>query len=338
VDPNRAPAGSTRSAFNRDFRDAYSTNFNFNVQKQLGRNYMLEVAYAGSRGRQMTVKTNPNQAPPTLGVTSADVNRPFIKIDPLLRDVGTLTSIGFLDYNGLLVKFQRRYANGFSFTNSYTYGLVVDIDSNNDGGVTLANTYDINYMRGPAEYDVKHTFVSNWIYALPFAKNSKLGGWQMSGILYARTGRALTVTQNVGVQSTGSNTGQQGAPFGANRPNRIGDGRAENPTIDQWFDPTAFQIVPERTATFGTAGKGIMRGPGYFNIDASLIKVTKFGRVEHEIRVEAFNVLNHPAFADPALVFGNSNFGTITAMLPNPSCATCGTTERQIQLSMKLKF
>jgi hypothetical protein len=334
VDPNRAPSGSTRSTFDVNFRDAYSTNFNLNIQRQIGRNYMLEIAYAGSRARQMLLKTNENQAPPTLGVTSADVNRPFIKIDPALRDLGTVTSLGFLNYNGLLVKFQRRFANGFSFMNSYTYGLITDLSSDNDGGVALVNTYNPNYNRGPADYDIKHTFVSNWIYALPLGKDSKLGGWQFSGILYARSGRALTVTQTQGVLSTGSNTGQQSG----NRPNRIGDGRLSNPTIDKWFDPTAFQAVPETTATFGTAGRNIMRGPGYFNIDCSLVKHTKFGRVEHELRAEAFNVLNHPAFADPNTTFGNAAFGTISAMLANPACGICGTTERQIQLSMKFRF
>ena len=56
--------------------------------------------------------------------------------------------------------------------NSYTYGKAIDLNSDNDGGVTLMNVYDPGYNRGPADYDVKHTFVSNWIYALPFAKNS----------------------------------------------------------------------------------------------------------------------------------------------------------------------
>jgi len=77
VDPNRPAAGSTRSIFDVNFRDAYSTNFNLNVQRALGRNYMLEVAYVGSRARQMLVKVNPNQAPPVLGITNANVNRPF---------------------------------------------------------------------------------------------------------------------------------------------------------------------------------------------------------------------------------------------------------------------
>src|SRR5678815_5490771 len=86
------------------------------------RNYLVEIAYAGSRARHMLTKVNPNQAPPVLGVRSADVNRPFIGVSPQLRDVGQVSSIGFLNYNALLVKFQRRFANGFSFLNSYTYG------------------------------------------------------------------------------------------------------------------------------------------------------------------------------------------------------------------------
>jgi hypothetical protein len=335
VDPNRAPAGSTRSVFDRDFRDAYSTNFNLNVQRQLGRNYLIEVAYVGSRARQMLLKRNENQAQPVRGVTNANINRPFFQQDPALGDLGTVTSTGFLNYNGLLVKFQRRYANGFSFMNSYTYGLAYDLSSDNDGGVALVNTYDPDYNRGPSDYDVKHTFVSNWVYSLPLGRESKLGGWQFGGILYARSGRALTITQSQAVLSTGTNSGQQSSQ----RPDRLADNiNNADQTIDHWFDPTAFRIVPETTATFGTAGRNIARGPGYFNIDVNLVKTTRFGHVENELRIEAFNVLNHPAFADPNTTFGSSAFGTITAMLASPSCALCGTTERQIQLSIKFKF
>lgn len=327
VDPNRPASGSTRSIFDINFRDAYSVNFNLNVQQQLGRNYMLEVAYAGSRARQMALKGDPNQAMPVLGVTSADVNRPYINISPALRTVGQLRSEGFLNYNALLVKFQRRFANGFSFLNAYTFGHGVDLNSDNDGNVTLTNVYNPSYNRGPSDYDIKHTFVSNWIYGLPFAKDSRLGGWQVSGILYARTGRALTITQSQGVRSTGT----------GNRPDRLmQDIYNSDKTIDHWFNPAAFASPVDTTATYGNAGRNIARGPGYFNIDASLIKQTKIGRFSHEFRIEAFNLLNHPAFADPNTTFGSAAFGTITAMLPNPACALCGTTERQIQLSMKL--
>ncbi len=329
VDPNRPPAGLTRSIFDINFRDAYSTNFNVNVQRQLGRNYMIEVAYAGSRARQMMLKTDPNQAPPTLGVTSANTRRPYITISPALTTLGQAESSGFLNYDGLLVKFQRRFANGFSFMNSYTYGSSEDLNSNNDGTVTFTNVYDREYNRGPSDYDIKHTFVSNWIYALPYGKNHKLGGWEMSGIFYARTGRALTIGAQQGVLSTGT----------GNRPDTVGDNLAHpDQNIDHWFNPAAFRAVTETTATYGNTRRNTARGPGYVNLDAALIKVTKFGRITNEIRIEAFNVLNHPAFADPNTTFGNAAFGTITAMLASPACALCGTTERQVQLSMKFKW
>ncbi len=239
-----------------------------------------------------------------------------------------MQSKGTLDYNGLLVKFQRRFANNFSFLNSYTYGKAIDLNSDNDGLVTLTNVYDPGYNRGPADYDVTHTFSSSWIYELPWARGQAYGGWQVSGIMTLRGGLPLTVTQTQNVLSTGT----------GNRPNRICDGRLSNPTINRWFDTSCFVAVADNTGTYGDAGRGIIRGPGAFNIDASLIKNTKIGHVDTEFRVEAFNVLNHPQFGNPNTTLGNAAFGTIAAMLSSPSCSLCGTVERQIQLGVKVKF
>jgi hypothetical protein len=331
VDPNRPPAGTTRSIFDINFRDAYSHQFNVNIQRQIATNYMVEVAYVGSRSRQVMIKLDANQAPPTLGVTNADVNRPYIAISPALRTLGIASATGFLNYNGLLVKFTRRFANGFSVFNSYTYGKAMDLSSDNDGTVTLTNIFDRAYNRAPSDYDVTHTFSSNWIYSLPFAQQKLYGGWQLSGILYLRSGLPFTVTQTQGVLSTGT----------GNRPNRIADGSLSNATIDKWFDTAAFVSPTDTTATYGNSGRNILRGPGQVNVDFSVIKTTHFGRFEHELRLEAFNLFNHPQFANPsggALQLGNAAFGTITSMLSNPSCSLCGTTERQIQVAMKLKF
>jgi hypothetical protein len=81
-----------------------------------------------------------------------------------------------------------------------------------------------------------------------------------------------------------------------------------------------------------------VRGPGQFNIDFSGIKNTKIGPLQTELRLEVFNILNHPQFANPNGQLGNSAFGTISAMLASPSCALCGTTERQMQIAVKVKF
>jgi hypothetical protein len=326
--PTRPAEGSTRSIFDINFRDAYARQWNLNVQRSLATNYLVEIAYVGSQGRQMLIKGDPNQAPPVVGVTDSNVNRPFIKLAPALRTIGQVQSKGTLDYNGLLVKFQRRFANNFSFLNSYTYGKAIDLNSDNDGTVTLTNVYDPGYNRGPADYDITHTFTSSWIYELPIARNKVYGGWQVSGIMLWRGGLPLTVTTTTGVQSTGT----------GNRPNRICDGSISNPTIDKWFDTSCFVPPSDLTGTYGNAGRNIIRGPGAFNIDASLIKNTKIGHVATEFRIEAFNVLNHPQFGNPNTTVGNAAYGTIAAMLSSPSCATCGTVERQVQLGAKFRF
>jgi hypothetical protein len=328
VDPNRPPAGNTRSIFDINFRDAYARQWNLNVQRGFATNYMLEVAYVGSQGRNMLLKGNPNQAPPVVGVTDANRNRPYINISPALRTIGQVQSRGTLDYHALLVKFQRRFADNFSFLNSYTWGKAIDLNSDNDGEVTLTNVYDPQYNRGPADYDIRHTFSSSVIYELPWARQQWYGGWQMSGILLLRGGLPLTITQTQGVQSTGT----------GNRPNRVCDGRLDNPTIDRWYDTSCWVRTADITGTYGDSGRGVIRGPGSFNIDASIIKNTRIGRFNTEIRIEAFNLLNHPQFANPNTTFDNAAAGTITAMLASPNCALCGTTERQIQLGVKVRF
>jgi hypothetical protein len=277
------------------------------------------------------IKTDYNQAPPTLGVTNANTLRPSVALGaPGLTTLGTAQSSGFMNYNGLLVKFVRRFANGFSFFNSYTYGRAVDITSDNDGTVTLTNIFNPTYNSGPADYDIHHTISSNFIYELPIARGNKVaGGWQMASIVYWRTGLPTTITQSQGVLSTGT----------GNRPNLTGqDLYNSDKTIDHWWNPAAFTAVTETTATYGNAGRGIGRQPGQFNVDASLIKNTKLGKTNLELRIEAFNLFNHPQFAGPNTTFGNAAFGTISAMLSNPACSLCGTTERNVQLSAKLSF
>ena len=184
-----------------------------------------------------------------------------------------------------------------------------------------------------ASYDVKHTFVASFLYELPFARNHVLGGWQVNGIAFARTGIPVNITQTGQMTSIGLGSGQAQQP----RPNIVGNLVPSDQTIDHWFDATALQRPADATATFGNIARNYGRGPGVFNIDMSLVKNTRFGRVNTELRVEAFNVLNHPQFGQPNGQLGNAAFGTITAS-GNPQCGTCGTSERQIQAAIKLRF
>ena len=320
--------GATRSVFDINYRDQHSMNWNLNVQRQFGRDYMVEVAYVGTRGRGLTSKTDLNQAPNIVGVTNQNINRPYFKQSPGLTTVSTAQSLGELDYNALLLKGMKRFSNGFSALVSYTFGKAIDLVSNNDGPI-FTNIFDPSYDRGVADYDVTHTLVGSFIYELPFARNHVLGGWQVNAIGFWRSGFSLNVSQSGTMQSTG---------IGNNRPDLVPgkDGAASDPTIDQWFDPTAFTRT-EPTGTFGNIGRNTLRGPEIFNIDLSLTKHTKIGPLDTELRIETFNMLNHPQFGPPARTFGNADFGRITASA-NPSCQTCGTSERQIQIGLKVRF
>src|SRR5439155_10797983 len=104
-----------------DCHDAHAHNCTVNVQRQFGTNYMVEAAYSGSRTVDAATKTDLNQAPPRVGVTDQNINRPYATVSPALRTVGALSATGYIEYNGLLLKFQRRSANHISFLNSYTF-------------------------------------------------------------------------------------------------------------------------------------------------------------------------------------------------------------------------
>jgi Carboxypeptidase regulatory-like domain len=332
VDPNAPPSGGTRSIFDPRYGDGRAQQWNVNIQRQLWRDYLIEVAYAGSKGEHLALKDDINVAPPRVGVTDQNVNRPFIGVAPALRSLSQLESRGWSLYHGLTGKFTKRFSRGVSFVNSFTWAKTLDIVSDTEGA-TL-NPYNFNYDRGVSDYDVPRNFTSSMIYELPFGKNNGagggraksmlIGGWQVNFILLARSGLPFTVTQVTGLQSTGT----------GNRPNRIANGRLDNPTPDRWWDLSAFQATSDNTGTFGNSGRNILRQPDQVNTDFAVIKKTKIGeRIEHQLRVELFNLVNHPQFATASAntTLGNAQAGVLSSLL-------FGSSMRQIQLAMKLSF
>ncbi len=326
------PQGSARSLFDIHDADGYAQQWNVNVQQQLGRDFMVEAAYVGTRGTHLMMKQDINQAPAVVGVTNSDVNRPYIAISPLLRGLSEVQSRGWSVYHSLQAKVTKRFARSFMMLSSYTYGKVIDISSDAESG-TL-NAWNFNQDRGPATFDIRHVWSTSGIYELPFGKgrrygaslgsvgNALLGGWQIDGIITVQSGLPFTVTQQQGLLSNGT----------GNRPNRIASGTLANPTPDHWFDLTAFQATSDNTGTWGNSGRGILRAPGLVQADLSLVKNTRFREhFEHQLKIEMFNAFNHPQFASPAASIGTASAGVISSLL-------YGTPMRQIQLAMKFSF
>jgi hypothetical protein len=125
-----------------------------------------------------------------------------------------------------------------------------------------------------------------------------------------------------------SNTGRSTLGFGANdRPNVVGNAKLSHRTPDQWFNTSAFAFPA--FGSFGNAGRNILDGPGFQNVNLSLMKTTSLKEgVNLQFRAEAFNVFNHPNFDLPDNFLGSPTFGRIlSAQSP-----------RHIQFGLKLLF
>ncbi len=329
------PLPDSALAIQRDFKTPYMQHWNFNVQRQIDKNSVLEVAYVGSKGTKL--------------VSARDINQP-LQPSPLpfnprpvqqFADINILESRANSNYNSLQVKFQRRLSQGLQVLAAYTWSKSIDNASNFFTSAGDPNfpqdSYNVNAERGRSNFDVRQRLSISYSYDLPFGKGQRylsdggfvtsfLTGWQTMGIITLQTGRPFTVALPTDFDN--SNTGFSSLGFGANdRPNIIGDPHLQLRTPEQWFNTAAFALPP--FGNFGSAGRNILDGPGYQNVNASLVKNTSLTeRINLQIRAEFFNLFNHPNFALPDNFFGSPTFGQIlSAQSP-----------RHIQFGAKILF
>ncbi|MFZ3265067.1 MAG: hypothetical protein WA172_13780 [Terriglobales bacterium] len=155
-------------------------------------------------------------------------------------------------------------------------------------------------------------------------------GWEMGGILTVQTGQPFSVLTGESLSGTG---------LGNDRPNVVGDPNAGPHTVQQWFNTSAF--VPNAPLTFGDAGRNIVIGPNYRDLDFSLMKNTPVGeKVKAQFRAECFNIANHPSFALPSNILAAPNFGTLfqTPDVAQHNVGLGSGGPRLIQFALKLSF
>jgi hypothetical protein len=311
-------------AIQRDLRTPYMQHWNLSVQHQLGRSSVLEAAYVGSKGTKLLSARDINQPQPSaLPPGLPFVPRPVAAFD----DINMLESRASSSYHSLQARFQQRLSKGLSALASYTWSKSIDDAS---GFFTSAgdanfpqNSYDLRAERARSNFDVRHRLSVSYAYDLPFGKggaffndgdgwlSTLLSGWQTFGIVTLQTGRPFTVALLPEIDISG--TGRSSLGFGANdRPNLVRDPRLSRRAPEQWFDPSAFAFPAP--GTFGNAGRNILEGPGYRNVNASLVKNTSLNeRLRLQLRAEFFNLFNHPNFNLPDNFLGSPTFGRITS-------------------------
>jgi hypothetical protein len=325
-------------AIQRDLRTPYMQHWNANVQRQLGRSRVVEVAYVGSKGTKLLSARDINQPRP--GVLPPGL--PFVpRPNPFFDDINLIESRASSSYHSLQARLQQRLSNGLALLGSYTWSKSIDDASNfftSAGDPNFPqNSYDLRAERGLSNFDVRHRLSVSYSYDLPLGRGrafladrgfltALLTGWQTYGIVTAQTGRPFTVALVQEFDNSG--TGRSSLGFGANdRPNVVRDPNNGPRTPEQWFDTSAFSFPAP--GTFGNAGRNILHGPGYQSVNASLVKNTALGeRVSLQLRAEVFNLFNHPNLNLPDNFLGSPTFGRVTSARD----------PRHIQFGAKLLF
>ena len=184
----------------------------------------------------------------------------------------------------------------------------------------MQDSYDLRGDRGLSDFDARHRFVASGIYQLPFHGNRFVEGWQAATIVQAQSGNPVNIVTTNSTVTGVANT---------LRPDVTGP-IAIIGSVDRWFDTSVFVPV----SRFGNLGRNVVEGPGFNNIDFSIMKNTQLNeKIRIQFRVEVFDLFNHANFGQPGNVVGTPGFGRITnTRFPTGESGS----SRQIQFALKL--
>jgi hypothetical protein len=321
-----------------NYHDAYVSEWNFNIQQRLAKDYALSISYVGSKGTDLNIERNYNQF--VNGVRPYPTLSPNSPIDPglPLTNINVYESDGNSSYQALWVTMTKTLSKGLQFNGSYSFSKSIDDNSRNVEGLVIQDSNNIAGDRGLSDFDARNRFVVSAIYSLPFQKNVLTRGWQLSAIETLQSGNPLNFrlanTSFTGAQTlrpditgnvvTGLNPATNGSPTTI--------GYIQNPGVFVNQGTTA-----GTTLGFGDLGRNTIIGPGFSNLDFAIVRNIKIH--EHynlQIRGDAYDLFNHPNFTSPVTTIGSSTLGLITAGSRTPA-GDFGSS-RQIQLALKLQF
>jgi carboxypeptidase family protein/TonB-dependent receptor-like protein len=309
-DLNNIPQFPAPFSMDPSNRTAYTAQWNGNIQRSFGSNYVFEVAYTGSRSYNEHKRYNINQAQP--GTTPIATRVPY----PAFQSAILYSSdAGWARFNGVSFRLEKRYSDGFFFLGNYQLSKSIDNGSGEVEANDTAFAWNLNADESYARYDQRHRAAISFGYELPFGSGKPwlsaggplayvFGGWQVQGIVRLGSGFPLTVAS--------ANVCQCGS-FVPQRVNIVSTGTVgiiDDPTPTHWFDATAYAVPA--AGTQGNAGRNTIRGPGTQQVNFSLSKRFAVGRSRIEFRGEVFNLLNHDNFGNPDTNISNSTVGTIT--------------------------
>jgi outer membrane receptor protein involved in Fe transport len=307
-------------------KDAFTHNWFVGVQTELIWNLVVEANYIGNLGRHLGRLVDYNTIRGDLFDGKLD------RLNPGFGGINFRAMLARSEYHGLQLQLNKRLSRGFTGQVSYTFGKAMDSGSDVQVGGTPVDARALDLEWAASDFDVRHRFVMNWLWELPFLKEAGgltgalLGGWQINGITALQSGFPFNVNTSApyptgDYNGDGVNNDRPNTPsFGLELPD---DSRQAY--INGLFPASAFP----RPDVIGDLPRNAYRGPGFASTDLSLFKNFSMPRESKlQFRVEFFNLFNRVNLRLPNGNLSQGTFGRSTQAF----------SAREIQFALKLIF
>ncbi len=343
-------SGLAPTTTNPNFLPGRMQTWNVNVEKEFGANGFM-IGYFGSHGDRQRIPVNINQFVngvrpyPRLSASSP------ISPGATLGNITEVQSTGWSNYKGLWITANRRMSKGVQLSASYTLSKSEDTNSYDATGATangsLQDSTNLQDSYGPSDFDTRHRFSVNATWELPFHGNRLADGWQVTGVVQLQSGNPVNIITTLntltGVTSLRPDLVGDPAILGAASgwfANSVCDPRIAAPAAGSCNGSQVFAlpVSPGGVLHLGNIPRNLIYGPGFTDVDLSLIKnLALMGSARLQFRVEAFNLFDAVNFGQPGrtAAVGSSSFGVITnTRFPTGDSGSA----RQVQFALKVLF
>jgi carboxypeptidase family protein len=367
--PNGIFGGNSINLFGlevpRHFVSPSTQQWNLSIQRELPRNWVVEIGYVGTKGTHLRetrdaiqpfdARTRPVTITALDGTPYTINQNSFANANARSRALGLATgnyqifaSDAWSNYHSLQVTAAHRFSRAFHFQAAYTFSKALDATSsgNTAFNTALNDQTNLRDSYGPSDFDRSHRFIVNYTWDLPFLSHSTgivgavLAHWTLSGITTFQSGTPFTVIDAAGGSAfalSSPNTSTASLAPGFTMSSAQSSGSVQS-RVDAWFRANSIIAAPtigvDGTTGFGTLGRNTLRGPFQQNWDTSIGKIFRIAEGKNfKFSADFFNVWNHPIFASPgsgnATFFNTGSFGQITSTKGTP---------RLIQFSGRFSF
>jgi hypothetical protein len=347
ADPSQFnPLAANITFMPEDYHSSRAQSYYVSIQREVARNMIVDIAYVGNDADDLLLFANFNQARPNnpQGTIALADRRPI----PEFADITYAFNGGKSRYNSLQVKYEYRLRQGMMFLNSLTWSRSKDngagsLEGPNGNFPAPQSFYDLDADFGTSAYDQPINNTTSFVWGLPFGRGRRwmgdagpladalLGGWTLSGVNTMASGEPVTLIYQPTTAFQVSGIQQDFRGANNYRPNVVGDPYGDRSSVTNYLNRDAVLIPTDPSQPFGNAPRNSVRGPWFWQMDFAAAKDFPLpigDQTRVQVRIEAFNILNHVNFRGPNGNRSQGSFGAITSTYD----------ARQLQLGVKVVF